>query len=881
MQGRNNVGRWSIAASATPSGQISPQLSQVSCGEDRSHIFGKGQSWWLWSGQVTQIGCLLPLSPNLALPTATASPAPKGHRTALAAKVGALVRFKRAAARTRTADDPTRTETAPRTEPATENEPNPDSTAATRESTSAAAMYQTPYAPPPKQGHKAWWNHFTLNPKPKKSDTAALEGPYRAEDNADHPVFGKPLKESLKYASVQISTANANGELYVWGYIPVVVAKCGLYLKENATEVPGTFRVSGSNKRMRELQAVFETPPRYGKSLDWKKESYTTHDVASVFRRYLTQMPEPVIPYDMYHLFRDAIAKEPFNQEEAIATYKSLIRRMPRPNQYLLLYVLDLLSVFARKSDKNLMTATNLAVIFRPGIISHPSHEMSPQEHALSQKVLEFLIAQQDWFMLDISPPTPPRHSESYEGGPSSSRGGSGGNGSGGNGGEGSGQGGQDGNGGRWRENTTSPSRQGTGDNNGTTGGGGGGGTPTQNAAWHSSMTTNAEAGPSRQRRLTLPDRSGSFPLQSSHPHTTAGGAHSHSLSQWSGSLAYAPPPNSPSPQPHPQSHSQSQTHSQPQPPPQAPTQHRRQRSISHSPTRSAEKQAMLAIMAGHTYAQGPREPHPREPHQREAREPQQREAREFREPREPKEPKEGQFSEHVWSNSSSLPPSPTSGSFPTGSNAVTTPSRHAKSPSAVTNANANGTSNANANASASATPIYSRFSHPPQTTQMPANGYEQTHGYGYGYGEHQQRPMASASPSHHHQHPSQSQSHSHLQTQNPYYHLPQGAQPPSHSSPPHSHQLTHHQPSPHRQPSPSHPPHPPFHAPIPTTNSDVDEHMIIPSSPSSPPLPHERPSSPLSEDDVSIAPFGGEGGGLGGGWKLVRTPVPSPGALE
>jgi hypothetical protein len=40
-----------------------------------------------------------------------------------------------------------------------------------------------------------------------------------------HTVFGKTLKESLKYASVQISTANANGELYVWGYIPVVVAK--------------------------------------------------------------------------------------------------------------------------------------------------------------------------------------------------------------------------------------------------------------------------------------------------------------------------------------------------------------------------------------------------------------------------------------------------------------------------------------------------------------------------------------------------------------------------------------------------------------------------------------------------------------------------------
>ncbi|EIN10060.1 Rho GTPase activation protein [Punctularia strigosozonata HHB-11173 SS5] len=211
----------------------------------------------------------------------------------------------------------------------------------------------------------------------------------------EHTVFGKPLRESLKFASVQISTANANGELYVWGYVPVVVAKCGLYLKENATEVDGTFRVSGSNKRMRDLQAIFETPPRYGKSLDWKNEHFTTHDVASVFRRYLTQMPEPVIPYNMYH-----DATKGSSQEEVINTYKRLIHAMPRANQYLLLYVLDLLSVFARKSDKNRMDASNLAVIFRPGILSHPDHELSPHEHQLSQRVLEFLIEHQDWFMV-------------------------------------------------------------------------------------------------------------------------------------------------------------------------------------------------------------------------------------------------------------------------------------------------------------------------------------------------------------------------------------------------------------------------------------------------------------------------------------------------
>jgi len=37
--------------------------------------------------------------------------------------------------------------------------------------------------------------------------------------------------------------------------------------------------------------------------------------------------------------------------------------------------------------------------------MSHPSHELLPPEHRLSQEVLEFLIAKQDWFMLDTPPP--------------------------------------------------------------------------------------------------------------------------------------------------------------------------------------------------------------------------------------------------------------------------------------------------------------------------------------------------------------------------------------------------------------------------------------------------------------------------------------------
>lgn len=59
------------------------------------------------------------------------------------------------------------------------------------------------------------------------------------------------------------------------------------------------------------------------------------------------------------HLLTSLTAKRPYDVDEVIATYKRLIHAMPRANQYLLLYVLDLLSVFARKSDKNRMDAAS------------------------------------------------------------------------------------------------------------------------------------------------------------------------------------------------------------------------------------------------------------------------------------------------------------------------------------------------------------------------------------------------------------------------------------------------------------------------------------------------------------------------------------------
>lgn len=49
---------------------------------------------------------------------------------------------------------------------------------------------------------------------------------------APHGIFGVPLQQSVRYANVAISLFNDEGQSYIYGYVPIVVAKCGVFLKE-------------------------------------------------------------------------------------------------------------------------------------------------------------------------------------------------------------------------------------------------------------------------------------------------------------------------------------------------------------------------------------------------------------------------------------------------------------------------------------------------------------------------------------------------------------------------------------------------------------------------------------------------------------------------
>jgi hypothetical protein len=181
--------------------------------------------------------------------------------------------------------------------------------------------------PPTKQ---KWWKVPLFNNKPIDPSSANSTAqqpsaitPHHLQQYNSPRIFGNKLEDSLQYASVAISMIGQDQKAYIYGFIPVVVAKCGLYLKENGTLVEGIFRISGSTKRMKELQAIFDEAPFYGKDLDWKtshspqnqprppreslsenetlssdvpqKPYFSIHDAANVLRRYLMCLPVSLI----------------------------------------------------------------------------------------------------------------------------------------------------------------------------------------------------------------------------------------------------------------------------------------------------------------------------------------------------------------------------------------------------------------------------------------------------------------------------------------------------------------------------------------------------------------------------------------------------------
>lgn len=187
--------------------------------------------------------------------------------------------------------------------------PHKDDDPYSTNSLSTSPNSYSPFIPiPPHEKSRPRLHHFSHSTG--AVTTMQTPAPYEAQNTFPaNGIFGVSLEESVNcaYATIQIRDKNNQSAV---GKIPVLVANCARFLKKDATQVEGIFRLSGSARRIRELQLILTDPAQnYGKDLDWSL--FTVHDAANLLRRYLNNLPEPIIPLEFYNKFREPLDEYP------------------------------------------------------------------------------------------------------------------------------------------------------------------------------------------------------------------------------------------------------------------------------------------------------------------------------------------------------------------------------------------------------------------------------------------------------------------------------------------------------------------------------------------------------------------------------------------
>ena len=106
-----------------------------------------------------------------------------------------------------------------------------------------------PGSPPSRQNLTSWWKTFSKKGPRQGEKETVTKGPklFSFKTGNRLPVkttveksgiFGVPLHQSIDYANVAISLTDANGNSFIYGYVPIVVAKCGVFLKEKGWLLP-------------------------------------------------------------------------------------------------------------------------------------------------------------------------------------------------------------------------------------------------------------------------------------------------------------------------------------------------------------------------------------------------------------------------------------------------------------------------------------------------------------------------------------------------------------------------------------------------------------------------------------------------------------------
>ncbi|NWT85893.1 RHG25 protein, partial [Lanius ludovicianus] len=166
-------------------------------------------------------------------------------------------------------------------------------------------------------------------------------------------VFGQRLAETMAYE-----------QKFGQHQVPILVQKSAEFIREHGVSEEGIFRLPGQDNLVRQLRDAFDAGerPSFDRDTD-------VHTVASLFKLYLRELPEPVVPwlqYEDFLLCGQALEADETKGHQELMKQLSLL---PRDNYNLLSYICRFLYEIQLNSSVNKMSVDNLATVIGVNLI--------------------------------------------------------------------------------------------------------------------------------------------------------------------------------------------------------------------------------------------------------------------------------------------------------------------------------------------------------------------------------------------------------------------------------------------------------------------------------------------------------------------------------
>ncbi|KAI7901552.1 Rho GTPase activation protein [Cokeromyces recurvatus] len=148
--------------------------------------------------------------------------------------------------------------------------------------------------------------------------------------------------------------------------VPHFLRDCILAMIQQDLNTEGIFRKNGNIRRLKEMCETLDSQPNREDWTDFFNKQPVVQ-LAAFIKRYLRELPEPLLTYKLYKLF--LMSNKAANLTESLSMLHYSICLLPKPNRDILLLLLSLLNWVARHAETNKMDFGNLARVISPNIL--------------------------------------------------------------------------------------------------------------------------------------------------------------------------------------------------------------------------------------------------------------------------------------------------------------------------------------------------------------------------------------------------------------------------------------------------------------------------------------------------------------------------------